>query len=76
MSWSTGETILCETWEKVRDHIDEREQVEVLVELIALFEDYDMDSHSGIYDLEGGEEAMRELHPDWEHIQQSILTNV
>jgi len=68
MGWSTGETILCETWEKIRDHIPEREQVDLLAELIALFEDYDMDNHSEIYDLEGGEEAMRELHPDWAHI--------
>ena len=68
MGWSTGEIVLCEAWVKVRDHIDEREHVEVLAELIALFEDHDMDSHNGIYDLEGGEEAMRELHPDWKHI--------
>lgn len=69
MGWSTGETLLCEAWEKLRDHIDDREQIEVLVELIALFEEYDMDCHTQIYDLEDGEEAMRKLHPDWEHIQ-------
>jgi len=67
MGWSTGESLLCETWEKVRDHVPEREQVELLAELIDLFEDNDMDSHRRIYDLEDGEEAMRLLHPDWEH---------
>lgn len=68
MGWSTGETILCETWEKIRDSIPEGEQIELLAELIDLFENYDMDCHTMIYDLEGGEEAMRQLHPDWEHI--------
>ena len=67
MSWEVGESLLCETWEKVRDHVSEREQVEVLAELIDLFESNGMNSYDEIRDLEEGEEALRELHPDWEH---------
>ena len=38
MSWSEGESLLCETWEKVRDHVDGAEHYRVLAELIDLFE--------------------------------------
>ena len=67
MSWSEGESLLCETWEKVRDHVDGAEHYRVLAELIDLFEQSGMDCYNEIRDLEEGEEALRLLHPDWEH---------
>ena len=67
MGWSRGESLLCEAWEKIRDHVEDDEQVELLAELINLFEEYDIQFHTLIYDVEDGEQAMRQLHPDWDH---------
>jgi len=67
MGWCAGEEILCEAWEKVREYIPEEERVEILAELIDVFENHDMDCYEGLYEFSEGEAALQEIHPDWEH---------
>ena len=67
MGWCSGDALLGQAWEHIREHIaDEEERHELFVQLIDLFEDHDMDCYDSIMEFPEGEAALRQLHPDWD----------
>lgn len=66
MGWCRGDALLAEAWEHVQEFVTDHDQrVTLLTLLINEFESMDMDCYDCIQEFPEGEDALRQLHPEW-----------
>ena len=64
MGWASGEPIIFDVWEAVREYIPEEKRVEVIGKVMKSFFDHDWDTEDDFIDTyPEAQEAMRQLYP-------------
>lgn len=63
MGWCTGGYVLSESWDLIKNDIPDEKKVFVAVNLIRVFEKYDMDCYE--WDDPWLKQALVIVHPSW-----------